>query len=132
MSVEMALNISASCSGLSGPGTINLTVALTNKSNSLVGLSANAFQFTLIDQSGNDVPGFEQPGLQQTGGQPGGLQFQFRRVLPGGETVQPSFNFTAPSVQVGPIYTLVSCFPETQDVSTQTFTFVLAAQSPTP
>jgi hypothetical protein len=111
MSVEMALNIHGS--SLNGTGTIHVDVTATNNGNQAVTGMAAAFGFWLIDQDANYVPGFAATGEES----------QIARIVPPGESFGFAFDFTAPCVQVGAIYTLICYFQQTQDESTQTFTF---------
>jgi hypothetical protein len=111
MSVEMGLDIRGM--SLNGAGTIHVDVLTKNNGNQAVNLSAGAYRFKLIDRDEHDVSGFKQTGEQPAIVIP---------VQPGQNHVW-SFDFAAPSVQVGPTYTLVSCFPATDDESTQTFRF---------
>ena len=111
MSVEMALDIHAT--SLNGTGTIHVDVTATNNGSQAVTGMAAAFGFWLIDQNENYVPGFMATGEEST----------LARIVPPGESFGFAFNFTAPAVQVGPIYTLICYFQQTQDESTQTFTF---------
>jgi hypothetical protein len=111
MSVEMALDIHAT--SLNETGTIHVDVTATNNGSQAVTGMAAAFGFWLIDQNAHYVPGFTATGVEPT----------LARVVPPGESFGFGFDFTAPSVQVGPIYTLICYFQQTQDESTQTFTF---------
>jgi hypothetical protein len=111
MSVEMALDINATSKN--GAGAITVDVGLTNNGSQPVLGTAAAFGFWLVDQNDNYVPGFAASGA---------LPDLAINVQPGG-SFSFSFQFTAPSVQVGPIYTLICYFQQTQDESTQTFTF---------
>jgi hypothetical protein len=118
MSVEMALDIHGT--SLNGSGKIHVDVTATNNGNQAVTGMAAAFGFWLIDQNQNYVPGFMATGAQS----------QLARIVQPGESFGFGFDFTAPSVQVGPIYTLICYFQQTQDESTQTFTFDLVELSP--
>jgi hypothetical protein len=120
MSVEMALDIHAT--SLNGAGTIHVDVTATNNGSQAVTGMAAAFGFWLIDQNENYVPGFMSTGEEST----------LARIVPPGESFGFAFNFTAPAVQVGPIYTLICYFQQTQDESTQTFTFDQVEQPLTP
>ena len=119
MSVELGLEIQATV--LAGTGTMHVNVAGTNNGNQPVFNSAAAYGFWLTDPNGNYVPGFQATGVQP----------QFVATVQPGATFTWSFNFTAPSVQSGPIYTLICYFQQTQDESTQTFTFLEARTNQT-
>jgi hypothetical protein len=116
MSVEMALDIHGT--SLNGTGSIHVDVTATNNGSQAVTGMAAAFGFWLIDQDANYVPGFK----------PTGAESQLARIVQPGASFGFGFDFTAPKVQVGPIYTLISYFQQTQDESTQTFTFDPTAQ----
>ncbi len=111
LSVELGLDIHGT--SLNGAGSIHLDIAGTNNGNQTVRNGASSYAFWLVDQDGIYVPGFKQTGLQP----------QIIEIIQPGAGFAWSFNFTAPSVQVGPIYTLICYFQQTQDESTQTFTF---------
>jgi hypothetical protein len=116
MSVEMALDIRGT--SLNGAGKIHVDVTATNNGSQAVNGMAAAFGFWLIDQNQNYVPGFQSSGEVS----------QLAKIVQPGGSIGFGFDFTAPLVQVGPIYTLISYFQQTQDESTQTFTFDQAVQ----
>jgi hypothetical protein len=111
MSVEMALDINATST--SGAGAMTVDVEVTNHGSQPVLGTAAAFGFWLVDANNNYVPGFAASGE---------LSDIAVNIQPNA-SFSFSFQFTAPSVQVGTIYTLICYFQQTQDESTQTFTF---------